>query len=921
MEKHVSCNSSLAVIQYVEERKPGELAELFKDLGQEMEGILDPKAFLSDPNNWISSSLIVLLHERARKILGDKDAAYKIGFNSVLKQHLGYIQRIIIYAFGNPARIMKHLQRVNDHFNKTKKVQLLSSSRNGSVVRLIWAKDIPLSRDLCSFNRGVYEAVPTIWGLPPSRLEETRCFFNGDEYCEYHLRWETQNRFKIFYHRIFMPWKIFQESREELDRDKEVLREKYNQIYQLNQDLQRKIDQLITLQEASAAALSTLKLEDLLDLILKRLLKVAYLDRAGILMVDENKEELVLIHSVGTDPASLSDIDGYRVPLAKMDNIIARAARVKRPIIVENADRMSLNPKNPLLQKFKPKAFILVPIVVRGQIKGIMLGDNFKDSSFVAKIDRNFLISFANQIAMAIEHANLYRKLEDSERKYREIVENVNEGIWILDENGVISFSNRHLREMLDYETLVDQSVYSFINEEGKKILLRVLKENMRGKIAKEEIALQGKSGNIVSVLISSVPIMADDHQYNGCLAMLTDLTEKKLIESRLLQSQKLESIGTMAGGIAHDFNNILTGILGYINLLKMKTEKGSEIGRYADIIERSSLRAADLVAKLLAFSRNSQPGRSRASAVNEILQETLELIESSLPENIETEFSLQEGLPLIKCDPTQVQQAILNICLNALDAMPDGGRLLLTTSEVEYKEVCASCPDLLTFPGRYICIGISDTGTGIEKEIMDRIFDPFFTTKEVGKGSGLGLAMAYGIVKNSRGCIQIESENGQGTTFKLFFPVTESITESAKESSKSQALGGSETILVVDDEEVVRDLTQEVLSSYGYNVLLAQDGLEAIHVYKAFGHDIDLVLLDMFMPRMSGTETYDELKEINPDIKVLFCSGHGSSHKIYEGLRNDDLHWVSKPFKVDELVRKMQQVLNHEAAGHEIVQ
>jgi nitrogen-specific signal transduction histidine kinase/CheY-like chemotaxis protein len=402
---------------------------------------------------------------------------------------------------------------------------------------------------------------------------------------------------------------------------------------------------------------------------------------------------------------------------------------------------------------------------------------------------------------------------------------------------------------------------------------------------------------------------------------MLTDLTEKKIIESRLLQSQKLESIGTMAGGIAHDFNNILTGILGYVNLLKVKTGKESDIGRYADIIEKSSLRAADLVTKLLAFSRNSQPGQSRASSVNEILQETLELIKSSLPENIETGFSLQKDLPLIKCDPTQTQQAILNIYLNALDAMPDGGRLLVTTSEVEYKEVCARCLDFITYPGRYVCISISDTGTGIEKEVMDRIFDPFFTTKEVGKGSGLGLAMTYGVVKSSKGCIQVESKKGQGTTFDLFFPVMESVTESAKESSKSQALGGSETILVVDDEEVVRDLVLEVLSVHGYNVLLAQDGLEAIHVYKAFGHTIDLVLLDMIMPRMGGKEAYEKLKEINSDIKVLFCTGHGPNHKIYEELRKSSLPYVSKPFKIDELVRKVQQVLNHEAAGQEIAQ
>jgi two-component system cell cycle sensor histidine kinase/response regulator CckA len=920
MDKHIGCINSLAIIQYVEEREPGKLPELFKDLGPEMSGVPDPRAFLSDPNNWISSSLMLLIWERVRRILGDEDAAYKIGFNSVLKQHLGYIQKIIIYAFGNPAKAIRHTQRLNDHFNRTKRIELVSCSKNDAVIRLIWSKDMPLSRDCCLMNKGIYQAIPVIWGLSPNRLEETKCFFNGDDYCEYHLQWETRNRFKDFYHTIFTPWKISQESIKELEKDKEILREKYDHIHQLNQDLQRKVDQLITLQESSTAILSTLKLERLLELILKRLLDVAHLDRAGIFLFDEDKDSLILIHAVGVEPDTFSNLKGYQIPLGKKDNIIARVAREKRSVLVKDVGKIFLNPQNPLLLRLKPKAFVLVPMTVRGRLIGIMLGDNQNDRDFVTEIDESFLTSFANQIAMTLENANLYKKLEDSERKYREIVENVNEGIWILDENGTIKFSNCYLGEMLGYENLVDHSVYSLVNQEGKKVLLRVLTENMGGRTAREEIVLQGKSGDPVSVLISSVPIMKDD-QYNGCLAMLTDLTEKKRFESRLLQAQKLESIGTMAGGIAHDFNNILTGILGYINLLKLKIGLDSDIGRYADIIEQSSLRAADLVTKLLAFSRDSQPGRSRASAVNEIVQETLELMKSSLSENIETRFSLQEDLPLIKCDPTQVQQAILNICLNALDAMPDGGSLSVATSEVEYKEVCSRCPDFIARLGRYVCISISDTGIGIKPEARDRIFDPFFTTKEVGKGSGLGLAMAYGIVKSSEGCIHVESGNGQGTTFELFFPVSESVTELAKESSRSQALSGSETILVVDDEEIVRDLTLEVLSAHGYNVLLAQDGLEAIHIYKAFGHNIDLVLLDMIMPRMGGKEAYEKLKEINPDIKVLFCSGHGSDHKVCEELKKSGLPYSRKPFKIYDLVRKVRQVLNHEPAGQEIAQ
>ena len=920
MEKHHSCINSLAIIQYVEKEKPRESAELFSDLGPEMAGISNPRAFLSDPNNWISSSLMIRIFEKVKAILGDENAAYKIGFNSVLNQHLGYIQRIVVYAFGNPARGIKHIQRVNDHFNKTKRVEILNCSRNEAVIRLIWIEGIPLSRDYCLMNKGIYRAVPLIWGLPPGRLKETKCYFKGDDYCEYHLQWEMPNRAKYLYNRLFTPWKIVHDTITELEKDKDVLREKYNQIHKLNQDLRQKVDQITSLQESSTAILSTLKVEELLDLILTRLLDVGHLDRAGIFLVDENKENLVLIHAVGVGPDILSDLMGYRIPLTKLDNIIARTAKEKKAVFIEDVGKMSLNPRNPILQKLKPKAFILVPMTVKGKAVGIVVGDNNEDGSFVSEIDRDCLTSFANHIAIVLENANLYKKLEDSERKYREIVENVNEGIWILDESGTIKYCNYCLREMLHCGDLVGRSVYNFVDETGKKTLIQAIMANMEGRTAKKEIVLQCKSNEPLSVLLSSVPILTDD-QYSGSLALVADLTEKKRIESRLLQTQKLEAVGTMASGIAHDFNNILTGILGYTALLKHKTNGKSDLARYIDVIERSGLRAADLVKKLLAFSRNRQPESSSVSAVNDIVRETMELLKNTLPKNIEAELSLQEDLPLVKCDPTQVQQTIMNICLNAQDAMPDGGRIIVTTSLTEYDKMKAGRPDLIASPGRYVCLSISDSGTGIEPEARDRIFDPFYTTKEVGKGSGLGLAMVYGILKSSGGYINVDSEVEQGTTFELFFPVTESGIEEADMPSEGKALGGSETILVVDDEEIVRDLATEVLSSHGYRVMPAKDGLEALHVYKAFGYDIDLVLMDMLMPRMGGKEAYKKLKEINPEVKVLFCSGHGSDCEVVEDLHNKGLPFVSKPYKINELAEKVRQMLDRESSGQEMTQ
>ncbi len=260
MEKHNSCINSKAIIQYIEDKAPDSLPDLFRDLGPEIDAIEDKREFLTNLNNWISSDLLITLFDRAKSILDDPDAAFKIGYNSILKRHLGYIQKIIIYAFGNPNRVMARIQKVNDHFNRTKSIELLESSPTSSVVRLHWQKGITLSRDFCDFNRGIYQAVPEIWGLPAASLTETSCFFDGDPYCEYHISWERQNRFKTLLFNTVAPWRLLRETIRELEQDKEVLKQKYNKIHELNIKLENKVQQLTILQESSAAILSTIDL-------------------------------------------------------------------------------------------------------------------------------------------------------------------------------------------------------------------------------------------------------------------------------------------------------------------------------------------------------------------------------------------------------------------------------------------------------------------------------------------------------------------------------------------------------------------------------------------------------------------------------------------------------------------------------------
>jgi len=918
MERHNSCINTKAVIDYVEEREPSLVEPLLQDLSPELAGVQDVKRFLSDPNNWVSTHILILLYDRVKKLLAKDDVVFDIGFDSVGKRRLGYIQRILFFAFRNHAHTLKRLQSLNDKLNRTKRVHMDDLRKDGAVVRLEWFNDIPMTRDFCLMNRGIYTAVPVVWNEPPLQLDERKCYFEGDDYCEYHLSWKRRPSFKRLLLRLIAPWRLARATIEELEQDKELLRDKYAEVHGLNNQLKSQLDRLVSLQEASTAILSTLDIEELMTLILQRLVDVSVLDRAAIFLVNEEQEILYLAHAVGAPADYIKEAETYTVPMQKKSNIIARVARSGKPELVDNVADSQINKENLLIKKFKPQAFIALPLKVRGKVFGVLVGDQQKAGGKVISTERDFLISFSNQIAIAIHNANLYRKLEDSERQYRELVENAHEGIWVVDENGIITFANQRLSAILGYEEMLGRNINQLVTPDKKRILLKLLVQNMRGLVAQEEIQMNCKEGEHVSAIISSVPIM-DGERYKGSFAMVTDITEKKRMETKLLHQQKMESIGTMAGGIAHDFNNILTGVLGYASLLKHRLRDHEETKRFIDIIETSSLRAADLVRQLLAFSRGTQPEDLQVVYPNRVIRETSRLLESSLGKDLQLELDLNQGLPPIAGNSTQVQQAVLNLCLNARDAMPNGGKITISSAAVDLDgKPSSTYKDLAAEPGQYVRIRVADNGTGISQEDLDKIFDPFFTTKEVGKGSGLGLAMVYGIVQNSRGYVYVASDKDKGTVFDLLFRVAKDKDRKQSLRRSTPGLAGEETVLLVDDEPMVRDLGNEILSSYGYEVVLACDGLEALEIYESRGADIDLVVLDLLMPKLGGKDTLTGLRKLDPAIKVIICSGYGSRKNGLQQMMASGINIVQKPFKPEELVSAVRQVLDEEAGTKE---
>jgi nitrogen-specific signal transduction histidine kinase/CheY-like chemotaxis protein len=406
-----------------------------------------------------------------------------------------------------------------------------------------------------------------------------------------------------------------------------------------------------------------------------------------------------------------------------------------------------------------------------------------------------------------------------------------------------------------------------------------------------------------------------DGKEYN--CASARDITRRleaqeknRLLEAQLLRARKMEAIGNLAGGIAHDFNNLLTGILGYAELLKQKADPGGEVCRAAKVIQEAADRASQLTTQLLGFARK---GKNLAVPVevNRMIDEVAGLLEQTLDRRIRIRKSLSPVAASVVGDPMQLRQILMNLAMNARDAMPGGGELSLS-SEIAVLDLafCASRPGVS--PGRYVRIEVSDTGMGIAKDHMEKIFDPFFTTKEQGKGTGLGLSMVFGIVKNHGGTIEVESDVGLGTLFRVYLPVDEEDAGRGREDFSRPLLpaAGKGWILLIDDQDTVREVCSEMLSTLGYKVHTACDGLEGVDCYRRFGADIDLVIIDMIMPNLGGRECFRRIKSMNPGVRAVLSTGFSLDGAVQEIMDEGIACFIQKPYRMDQLSQAVSKAL-----------
>ncbi len=524
------------------------------------------------------------------------------------------------------------------------------------------------------------------------------------------------------------------------------------------------------------------------------------------------------------------------------------------------------------------------------------------------------LFSFNEQTLFfaAVRDITDRKKTEEAVLKLSMAVQQSPVSIVITDIQGNIEFVNSEFTKMTGYE-----------RKEALGQNPRILKTNLTppeeyerlwatissGNVWSGEFPNKKKNGELFWEFATISPIMNSAGVITNYLAIEEDITNRKNLEAQLLQAQKLEAVGCLAGGIAHDFNNMLTAIFGYGGLLKNKLEKDLPLKAMVDQILSAAEKSSNLTRQLLAFSRK-QIIEPKETDLHELIRGIEKLLLRLIGEDIEFNVQLADKALTVMVDPGQIEQVLMNLCNNARDAMPNGGLLAITTGTIELDEDYVKTHDMKK-PGLYACISVTDSGEGIHAKNINKIFEPFFTTKELGKGTGLGLSIVYGIIKQHGGDITAYSEPGKGTTFRIYLPMIISHADEAKVPELVAPKGGTETILIAEDREDVRAMMRQVLEVAGYGIIEAIDGDDAVEKFREHRSNIQLVMVDVIMPKKNGKEVSDEILKIKNDARILFCSGYTEDIISRQGITGDGMDFISKPVTPDSLLRKIRELLD----------
>ncbi len=614
------------------------------------------------------------------------------------------------------------------------------------------------------------------------------------------------------------------------------------------------------------------------------------------------QDGLVLVHSIdpGHAPATIA------FPLRK-GSVFDKAVKNRQPVLIKDIKKEN-ETNTSVWRGYQDGSLLVFPLSDdKGDIVGIISLHNKVAPPFTTQ-DRELGSILASYSCETLRAAGAVEALQESQERLNGIMGSIKTGILVIDaETHQIVDANPAALEMIGIsrDRLLGSVCHEYIcpAEKGENPVTDL----DRNVDSTEWILISANDGEIPILKNSNHVILGGkDHIVESFI----DVTERKQLQAQLQQAQKMEAIGTLAGGIAHDFNNLLQAILGYTQMLLFDRKKGDP--GFTDLkgIEKAGVRASELTQQLLTFSRKVE-SQLRPVDLNQEIIQVERLLKRTIPKMIDIELNLNDTLKIINADPNQMEQVLMNLAVNARDAMPDGGKLIIGTDNVVLKEKFCRF-HIGAVPGTYVMLTVSDTGHGMHRDIVEHIFEPFYTTKEIGKGTGLGLAMVYGIVKSHSGYIICDSDVGSGTTFKIYLPIIEEATdEDLGDEPEAIPEGGTETILLVDDESYIRDLGKKMLTRFGYTVLTAVDGESALALYREKRAHISLVILDLSMPGMGGERCLEELLRADPGAKVVIASGYAADEPKVKVMKTGACGFVGKPYDMKKLLEVIREVID----------
>jgi PAS domain S-box-containing protein len=552
-----------------------------------------------------------------------------------------------------------------------------------------------------------------------------------------------------------------------------------------------------------------------------------------------------------------------------------------------------------------------VPLKVNNNTFGALVVQTYSRNIRYGERDKEILTFVARQLASAVEIKRNEQALRRSEARYRSLVQSSVYGIYRSSLEGRFLDVNPALITMLGYESAeeilqLDPENEVFAHAEEHTRLIEEFRRT--GRLDGIEVKWKRKDSSSVTVRISGRAVSSADEPADVLEAIAEDVTDRRVLEDQFRQAQKMEAVGRLAGGVAHDFNNLLMVISGYAEVILAGLDVHHPLHEKGRAIQQAADRATTLTRQLLAFSRK-QLLELKVVDVNAVVQDMERLLRPLIGENVEFDTQLSPEAAHTRADAGQLEQILMNLVVNAKDAMPNGGKLTMQTQNIVVDENHRRGQTFIR-PGQYVMLSVSDTGMGMDKETQSRIFEPFFTTKEKGKGTGLGLSTVYGIVKQSGGYVLVQSEEGRGTKFHIYLPRVEGTAEKHAPQSTPAVLGGSETVLLVEDEESVRQLVRDTLTAKGYRVVEAENGEAGLAAAAQHQGKIDLVITDVVMPGIGGRELIKQLAELRPETKVLYLSGYTEDAIISEGTIERDAAFLQKPFTLKSLSQKVREVL-----------